>query len=279
MTLLPKDPNSIEPYHIIWCDPKGINTGAADDNGILQGATISTVAWTVPSGITEVSHNQDATSIHGVSYAANTICTIWLSGGTDGSDYELNCRIVTSDNRTLDKTITISVRARPVNILSREEAATVLRCAQDDADMINLLPLVDRYIEQATGRDWSQDTLIRPEAKSAARMLLVRWHEDPGGMAAGDTLGPGIRAVLTQLEALALRYRIFEGNSSAGYIYLPGVHEGDTVSSVVGIQGLTGDQSANFETVISEDNYLYQSSGSNLDEKFFRALIIPLGAQ
>jgi len=205
MSLPSKDPNSIEPYFIIWCDEGGINTGAATDTGELQGATISTVAWTVPTGITEVTHNQQSVTIHGVVYAANTVCTIWLSGGADGIDYELNCRITTSDSRTLDKAITISVRAKPVTILSQAEAATVLRCEQDDSNMIDLLPLVDGYIRQATGRDWSQDTWVRPEAKAAARMLLVRWHEDPGGMAAGGALGYGLAAVLTQLEALALK--------------------------------------------------------------------------
>jgi hypothetical protein len=205
MSLPSKDPNSIEPYFIIWCGEGGINTGGVTDTGELQGATISTVAWTVQTGITEVTHNQQSVTIHGVVYAANTVCTIWLSGGIDGVDHELNCRITTSDSRTLDKAITISVRAKPVTILSQAEAATVLRCEQDDPNMIDLLPLVDGYIQMATGRDWSQDVRIRPEARAAARMLIVRWHEDPGGMASGSALGYGLAAILTQLEALALK--------------------------------------------------------------------------
>jgi hypothetical protein len=207
MSLPAKDPHSIEPYFLVWCDGDGTNTGAPNDSGELQGATISTVTWTVPTGITEVSHNQTTVTIHGVVYAVNTVCTIWLSGGTDGADYALNCRITTSDLRTLDRAITVSVRAKPVSILSQAEASTVLRCDQDDQNMIDLLPLVDGYIEMATGRDWSQDVRIRPEAKSAARMLLVRWHEDPGGMAAGSALGFGLTAALTQLEALALQLK------------------------------------------------------------------------
>jgi hypothetical protein len=90
------------------------------------------------------------------------------------------------------------------NILTAAEAATVLRCDVADANMLQLLPSVDAYIDRATGRDWAVDAVIRPEAKSAARMLLVRWHEDPGGMAAGNALGFGLSAVLVQLEALAL---------------------------------------------------------------------------
>jgi hypothetical protein len=89
------------------------------------------------------------------------------------------------------------------NILTTLEAANVLRTTETDETMLDLLPMVDKFIEMATGRDWTADTNIRPEAKAAARMLLVRWHEDPGGMGAGETLGHGLRACLTQLEALA----------------------------------------------------------------------------
>jgi len=89
-------------------------------------------------------------------------------------------------------------------ILSETEAATVLRTTETDSNMLDLLPLVDAYIKRATGRDWAGDLEIRPEAKAAARMLLVRWHEDPGGMAAGGALGFGLHAALTQLEAVAL---------------------------------------------------------------------------
>lgn len=93
------------------------------------------------------------------------------------------------------------------NILTIEEAANVLRTTETDETMLDLLPLVDGYIEQATGRDWAADTTIYPQAKAAARMLLVRWHEDPGGMAAGSALGFGLGAALTQLEALALELK------------------------------------------------------------------------
>ena len=112
MSLPPKDPNAIEPYFIVWCDPTGINTGAVADHGELQGATISSATWTVPTGIVKDSSDTGAVTIHGVTYPINTVCTIWLSSGTDGADYDLLCRIVTSDARTLDKTITIPVRSQ-----------------------------------------------------------------------------------------------------------------------------------------------------------------------
>lgn len=105
-----KDPNSVEPYFVVWCSEDGTNNGGETDDGELQGATISTSTWTIPSGITKDSENESAVTIHGVSYAVNTVCTIWLSGGTVGENYELLCRITTSDARTLDKTIVIPVR-------------------------------------------------------------------------------------------------------------------------------------------------------------------------
>ncbi len=91
------------------------------------------------------------------------------------------------------------------NILIASEAATVLRCATDDADMLALLPLVDDYIKNATGHDWAADETIHPTAKSAARMLLTIWHENPAMINLGmNSLGFGLTACLVQLEAIAL---------------------------------------------------------------------------
>ena len=91
------------------------------------------------------------------------------------------------------------------NILTAAEAANCLRCLTTDADMLALLPLVDDYIKDATGRDWTLDSTIQNKAKAAARILLTQWHENPGMIGQGITsLELGLRAVLTQLEALAL---------------------------------------------------------------------------
>ena len=111
-TLMPtKDPENVEPYYIIWCDMDGTNSGASSDDGELQGATISTATWTVPSGITTTASGVAAVTIRGVSYAANTVTTIWLSGGTDRTNYDISCLVTLSDGRILDKTITIPVRS------------------------------------------------------------------------------------------------------------------------------------------------------------------------
>jgi hypothetical protein len=94
-----------------------------------------------------------------------------------------------------------------MNILTADEAATVLRCAEDDQLMLDLLDQVDAYINNATGWDWRAEypEEAYPEAKSAARMLLVKWHENPGmAGSAEDALSFGLRAALMQLKALAL---------------------------------------------------------------------------
>jgi len=100
-----KDPDAVEPYFIVWCDADGTNDGSTADDGELQSATISTVTWTVPTGITQDSANTNSVTINGITYDANTVATIWLSGGTDGTDYDIECKITTSDSRTLVQTM------------------------------------------------------------------------------------------------------------------------------------------------------------------------------
>lgn len=108
--LAAKDPDGIERYFIVWCSKDGTNDGSDDDTGELQGATIVTTSWSVPAGITKDADAKDAVTIRGVSYGINTVTSILLSGGTAGTNYELTNEIITSDGRTLNKTITIRVR-------------------------------------------------------------------------------------------------------------------------------------------------------------------------
>lgn len=80
-----KDPNAILDYQINWATWLGSDT-------------IDTSTWTVPTGITRTSATNTTTT-----------ATIWLSGGTSGTDYDLLNRIVTAGGRTEDRTITIRV--------------------------------------------------------------------------------------------------------------------------------------------------------------------------
>lgn len=84
-----KDPDSVLDYGIDWSD------------WLASGETISTSTWTVPTGITEDSDlNGDESTL------------IWLSGGTAGTTYTLANKIVTSDGRTVERTIEIIVGQR-----------------------------------------------------------------------------------------------------------------------------------------------------------------------
>ncbi len=65
------------------------------------------------------------------------------------------------------------------NILTLQQAANALHVNVNDARMIDLLPQVDKFIQDATGRDWTEDAEKNATAISAATMLLVMWFENP----------------------------------------------------------------------------------------------------
>lgn len=83
-----KDPDAVLDYQIDWSDWLGADT-------------ISTSSWTVSSGITKDSDTNSSTTT-----------TIWLSGGTAGTRYELVNEIVTAGVRTENRTIYIEVVER-----------------------------------------------------------------------------------------------------------------------------------------------------------------------
>ncbi len=152
------------------------------------------------------------------------------------------------------------------NILTAAEAANFVRTTSDDAVLVQLLPLVDQYLLNASGHDWAVDATIHPTAKIAAGMVLVYWYDNPGALGQSPE---ALTGQLVQLEAEALKYCkfTFEGLNGAGSIYLPGAREGAAVITLTGVYGLTGDQSAKFESAISEENQIVQTSSSTLDEK------------
>jgi len=161
-------------------------------------------------------------------------------------------------------------------ILTAAEAADVLRCAADDARLLDLLPQIDAYIKTATGHAWEGDDPIHETAKAAARMLLVQWFEDPGMLVGGQALSFGAQACLTQLQALALRYREFLGRNGAGMILMSGVAIGDQVETLVGLVGVSGDQTDDFESVISVSGQIQQISTDDLSENWYRVYLIPV---
>jgi hypothetical protein len=164
------------------------------------------------------------------------------------------------------------------NILSASEAAVVLRVDETDPAMLQLLPLVDAHLKNATGHDWAADGSIEPIAKSAAQILVALWYENPSMVGQGVTsLNFGLTDCIVQLEALALRYRAFQGRNGAGPCILKGAFVGETVDSLVGLIGASGDQSAKFETVIAVSGEIQQTSIDDLSENWYRAHLVPLG--
>jgi hypothetical protein len=92
-----KDPCDVLSYMWNW-------NGAAADGGpwLATGETITgTPTITLPTGGTLVMDSQSNTT---------TTVTVKLSAGTDGVDYAVACKIVTSAGHTKEKTITIMVR-------------------------------------------------------------------------------------------------------------------------------------------------------------------------
>lgn len=154
------------------------------------------------------------------------------------------------------------------NILTPNEAAQFCRTNADDPLLLQLLDQVDRYVQYATGRDWTQDSAVNPIAKTAAQILLVNWYDDPSQM---GTSPNGAAGPLVQLEAEALKYRKYqiEGISGSGSVYLPGALEGDTVVAVTGVYGVSGDQSALFESAISSDGAIQQTDNGDHSEHLF----------
>ena len=84
-----KDPDAVLDYAFDW------NTWLA------SGETISSRVVTADTGLTKVSDSE-----------SSGIVTAWLSGGTAGTSYNVACKIVTSDGRTEERSITVLVRER-----------------------------------------------------------------------------------------------------------------------------------------------------------------------
>ncbi|NIV36801.1 MAG: hypothetical protein GWN58_47410 [Anaerolineae bacterium] len=95
-----KDPAEVLDYKFDWA-PETNGTGNSD--WLAAGETITSHTITVPTGITV-----DSSALSD----ANTSVTVWLSGGTAGTDYAVECEIDTTAGRTAKRTMMIAVRER-----------------------------------------------------------------------------------------------------------------------------------------------------------------------
>lgn len=80
-------------------DGSAVLTAMHPDDATLL--SVSSAVWTVPTGITLDSQVE-----------SGFLTNITLSGGTDGVDYELTCRMTPSSGEEIEQTITIPVRAQ-----------------------------------------------------------------------------------------------------------------------------------------------------------------------
>lgn len=151
------------------------------------------------------------------------------------------------------------------NILTPAEAANFIRTDVNDAIMLQLVPLVDQFLLGATGHNWAADATKHNVAKTAAGILLTYWYDNP--LAIGQA-PESLTAALVQLEAEALKYRkyCFYGNSGAGGISVPGARVGDEVITLVGVYGVSGDQSVKFEAVVTVQDQLQQTDAGDLSD-------------
>ena len=83
-----KDPDALLDYTENWATWLGTDE-------------IDTSSWTVPAGITNAADS-----------ATTTTTTIWLSGGTAGTNYEVVNSITTTAGRETDRTLYIYVREK-----------------------------------------------------------------------------------------------------------------------------------------------------------------------
>ena len=93
-----KDPDAVLDYVFDW---KASSNGTGDSDWLASGETISSHTVTVETGLTKDSDSESGGQV-----------TVWLSGGTAGTDYDVSCEIETSAGRTDERTVLVRVRER-----------------------------------------------------------------------------------------------------------------------------------------------------------------------
>ena len=95
-----KDPDAVLDYKFDW---QALTNGSGDSDWLASSETIDTYTIEADTGITVDSDSKTD---------ADTSITVWLSGGTVETSYDIRCEIVTTDNRTDERTITIRIWER-----------------------------------------------------------------------------------------------------------------------------------------------------------------------
>jgi hypothetical protein len=84
----PKDPAAVLDYTVDWSNWLGLDK-------------ITSVVWTVPAGIGNAGTSNSGTA-----------ATIWISGGTAGTNYIVTCLVTTLAGRTDERSFQLTVVAR-----------------------------------------------------------------------------------------------------------------------------------------------------------------------
>lgn len=99
-TVFTKDSDAVLDYTFDW-KPLTHGVSGATSDWLATGETISSYTVTVETGLTKDSDSQ-----------ADGIVTVWLSGGTVGTTYRVECEITTSAGRKDERSMWFRVAQR-----------------------------------------------------------------------------------------------------------------------------------------------------------------------
>lgn len=85
-----KDPAELKDYGFDWSEH------------LDAGDTVASSTWTVPTGLVEPAEPATAPT--------TTITTVWLSGGTAGTEYRVTNHVVTAQGRELERSFYVNVK-------------------------------------------------------------------------------------------------------------------------------------------------------------------------
>lgn len=95
-----KDPQAVLDWKYDWA---ALTNGSGESDWLESGETIASHTVAPDTGITVDGHTQTD---------GDTSVTVWLSGGTAITSYNVTCHIITTAGREDDRTIIIDVEER-----------------------------------------------------------------------------------------------------------------------------------------------------------------------
>ena len=151
---LPKHPSAILEYQLAWSTWLGTNT-------------ISSSAYTVPSGITKLSESNTTTT-----------STVRLSGGTDETDYQCDNQVTLASGQVDTKSIVILVRTDSSDwekalALLTEWAQIAVAPAITAIELQGILYRNKRAVVRANSTAYSVNQIMMPSPRNGHRYRCV----------------------------------------------------------------------------------------------------------